>query len=661
METPFKAADWAIVAALFTALVCVAVHARSLTRTVSDFLAGNRCAGRYLLTMSGGIVSVGLVTTVANFEKFFHAGFAVSWWGAMLAPLGMLVALSGWVAYRYRQTRALTMAQFFEMRYSRRFRVFAGVLAWLSGILNYGIFPGVVARFIVNYTGLPQTVGVLGWEIPTIAPVMLCILGLALVLTLSGGMVTIMVTDFLQAQFINLVFITVVVFLLWQFTWGDITATLAAAPAGRSLLDPFDQANVADFNLWFYLIFAFKIFYNTLGWQGLQGYYAAARSPHEARMAGILGSWRNGVSFLVTLLLPICAYVYLNNRQFAEGAAQVRESLAAVADPTYRNQVTVPVTIAHLLPVGLTGLLCAAMIASAIGTDSTYLHSWGSIFIQDVVLPFRKKPFTPEQQIRLLRWSIFGVAAFGFLYSLWFPMRDYLLMYMLVTGAVYLAGSGAVIIGGLYWSRGTSAAAWAAMITGAVLAVGGGVARIVHPAYPLNGAWSAFVASLASIAVYITVSLLTCRRRHDMDALLHRNEPAPPSPTEATLPGWMQRLGISKEFTRGDRAIYLANIAWTMFWFVAFILGTLWAVFGNVPDGAWSAWWRFSVLTGVVAGAITVVWFLWGGSRDLRALVLALREERPEEKVGDDGRVNAPQPSLAPEAPRKEAAMAPTR
>jgi len=42
-------------------------------------------------------------------------------------PLGLLMTLTGWVVYRFREMRSLTLAQFFEMRYSRNFRVFAGM------------------------------------------------------------------------------------------------------------------------------------------------------------------------------------------------------------------------------------------------------------------------------------------------------------------------------------------------------------------------------------------------------------------------------------------------------------------------------------------------------------------------------------------------------
>jgi len=41
----------------------------------------------------------------------------------------------------------MTLAQFFEVRYSKAFRLFTGGLAFLAGIANFGIIPAVGARF----------------------------------------------------------------------------------------------------------------------------------------------------------------------------------------------------------------------------------------------------------------------------------------------------------------------------------------------------------------------------------------------------------------------------------------------------------------------------------------------------------------------------------
>ena len=49
---------------------------------------------------------------------------------------GLIMALSGWVIYRFRQTRCLTLAEFFERRYGRGFRVFAGLISFLAGLIK---------------------------------------------------------------------------------------------------------------------------------------------------------------------------------------------------------------------------------------------------------------------------------------------------------------------------------------------------------------------------------------------------------------------------------------------------------------------------------------------------------------------------------------------
>ena len=43
--------DWLIVGVVMTALLAIAVHVRRYMRSVSDFLAANRMAGRYIVSV----------------------------------------------------------------------------------------------------------------------------------------------------------------------------------------------------------------------------------------------------------------------------------------------------------------------------------------------------------------------------------------------------------------------------------------------------------------------------------------------------------------------------------------------------------------------------------------------------------------------------------
>src|SRR3989339_149757 len=154
--------DWTIVIGVCAFLLAIAKVTKRHNKSVADFLAANRCAGRYMLAVSGDMSSLGAITILGWFEMYYKAGFSAAWWQMMTMPVPILIALSGWVIYRYRQTRAMKVAQFFEMRYSRNFRVFSGILCFIAGILNFGIFPSAGARFFIYFCDLPQAISLGG-------------------------------------------------------------------------------------------------------------------------------------------------------------------------------------------------------------------------------------------------------------------------------------------------------------------------------------------------------------------------------------------------------------------------------------------------------------------------------------------------------------------
>src|SRR5215213_9548020 len=188
--------DWLLVVIPIAFVLAVAVYTRRFVHSVADFLAAGRCAGRYLLANARGEADSGLANTMSKFEVILVSGFVLNFWEKVSIPALLLVGITGFVVYRFRETRAMTLAQFFEMRYSRRFRLFMGGLAFLSGILNYGIFPAVSARFFVYFLDLPRTVDVAGlFKMPTTAAIMLGYLTLTVFMITIGGQVTLMITD----------------------------------------------------------------------------------------------------------------------------------------------------------------------------------------------------------------------------------------------------------------------------------------------------------------------------------------------------------------------------------------------------------------------------------------------------------------------------------
>lgn len=78
------------------------------------------------------------------------------------------------------------------------------------------------------------------------------------------------------------------------------------------------------------------------------------------------------------------------------------------------------------------------------------------------------KPKDAEEHFQWLRKSIFLVVVLIFLWSWLAPTRDYVFMFMQLSGSIWIGGSGSLIIGGLYWKKGNTKSAWAAMLMGSI-------------------------------------------------------------------------------------------------------------------------------------------------------------------------------------------------
>ncbi len=660
-------------------------------KSVTDFLAAGRNAGRYLVSVSSGVAGLGAITIVNHLEMGYVSGFALSWWGFSSALVILFITVSGWVIYRFRSTRCLTLPQFFEMRYNRKFRIFTGIVAFLAGIINFGIFPAVGARFFIYFCGLPDTI--LG--VPIFPLTMAILLGISLYFVYTGGQIAVIIADFFQGVFVNIIFVVIILFMFFKMSWGQVSEALEQTPVklaeqeisllksddtflslpqqeqlqkineinktyeNSSRINPFKTSHVEDFNFWYFFIGIIGVMYGTMSWQGTQAYNSSARSAHEAKMGSVLAGFRGLPQGLFFLFIPIAIYVFMNHPDFNSVSLVVNTSLDGIGTDTLKTQLRSPLVLAEILPAGLMGAFAAVMLAAFVSTHDTYLHSWGSIFIQDVVMPFRKKPFDSETHLKVLRYAIFGVAVFIFLFSLLFQQNQKIALFFAITGAIFTSGSGAVIIGGLYWKRGTTQAAWAAMSVGAFIAVGGIILKQIPISWytdpdsvtalksflyyfrELNGQVYWGMGMAASSLCYILISLIGRPTFFNMDKLLHRGDHVIKDEmtiiTEEPQRGW-KMLGMGKEFTKSDKFIYIINYVWSLGWTIVFIIGTIYNLYNEVSNDAWMSFWKYYLIIQTAMALISIIWFTWGGFIDLKAMLTNLRSDYRDH--GDDGWVS---------------------
>lgn len=750
MNYAFSWIDYVVIAIPLVIVLYIGCRSRKYIRGVTDFLAAGRLGGRYVVAVASGESALGLVTVVASMDVMYNGGFAIGFWSRVGVPITMVLGLSGFCTYRFRETKALTLGQYLEMRYSRNFRILAAVLQSISGIMNYAIFPAVGGRFLMYYLNLPSQTTLWGWSFPTIGLLMASFLAVALFIVLLGGQITNMVTDCVQGLLSYPLYFLLLAYIFYRFSWfNEMAPALLDRPVGESFVNPFDVSKLKTFNLFYISYGLFVLVMNRISWSGSQGYAGAAKSAHEQKMAGLLGSWRSIFSGMIFTMLAIGAYTFLHHANYKPQADMMHRHLTvkALADvapegqyellrtqiseftrtgelgeglsdylaqgnlpPTREysqwqktafhalnkdnpkkaqsfnavyNQMTVITALRSMLPVGLVGAFCALMILLLISTDTTYMHSWGSILVQDIILPLRKTPFTVKGQLTALRIAICSVAVFIFLFSLLFQQNDYIIMFLSITGAIWYGGASTVLVLGLYWKRGTTLAAYITLIFGSLVALTGLFgqqywAGSIYPAltrwnmvepldkflrilssplhpyvnwqvvateYPINSVEQNFITMVFSIFLYIGVSL--CGKRvFNLDKMLHRGIYSD-DPQRKNNRSLFSRekitqilVGIDDEYSRGDKILAWSVFAYSFGWmFVLTFLGViLWNYLRPWSNQMWVNYlFVTTILAGGVLGAITAVWFSWGGIRDLKQLFKDLKNHSNAEN--DNGSV----------------------
>jgi Na+/proline symporter len=748
--------SWCIVLIPLTLVLGLAVYARKYVRGVVDFLAAGRVAGRYVLCVGDLQTALSIVLFIAMVEEQYKVGFGLAFWQNLVLPVMMLMALTGFCVYRFRETRCLSVGQFLELRYSRKLRIFAASLRAIADTLYNAIGPAVAARFFIYLLGWPHHINVLGFEIPMFALLIIVVISLAMIVIWSGGRISLLITDCIQALMSYPIFVIFAVFIITQFSWtNEIAPVMMDRVPGESFLNPFDISQLRDFNLFALFVGLFGNVLNRAAWIG-NDTSGSGRTPHEQKMAGILGTWRNGFSFVMMTLLVVSIITFMAHEKYSDAAHETRISLiskvtdevvvdaslkqrvmdtvhglppvvhkigedaplsrednpdthylkqvqqALNADGANHNdlfqqirtlyyQTMAPVTLERLFGPVLLGLFCLLMVMLMLSTDTSRIFNCSATILQDIVMPLRGKPFEREEHLRWLRLSSLGVGIFFFFFSLFLSQIDYLKLFLTIVGAIWLGGSGPVMLFGLYSRFGTTSGAWASLLVGSGVSLGGILTQMywaghIYPLldrvglvapldtalrfvsapfnpyvqwemdaikFPINSFEIYFFTMIAGIAVYVLVSKLSKEGPYNLDRMLHRGkysdsyQESAPASSQWTFNKFINFFtGIGPEHTKWDKIISWSVFGYTIVFqfFITFVVVAVWNLIAPWPEEWWSTYFLIiSLVITTTIGIFTTVWFMIGGIIDLRRLFkdLAAREDNPLDDGWVEGHVSA--------------------
>ncbi len=727
--------DWLIVLIPVTLVIGVGWYVRRYIVGVSDFLVAGRICHRYVIGTSDLANGLGLVTLAAFVEVSYKTGFALGFWSNLMLPISLMLSLTGYCMYRFRETRAMSLGQFLEMRYSRSLRIFSCFLRSIAEMMANIIMPAIAARFFISYLDLPRHLNILGWQCPTFLLIVVVLLALAISLICMGGMLSIIVTDTIQGLMFYPLLLVFIIFVLVKFSWSkEIVQVMSDRAPGESFLNPYDISSLRDFNLFMLVVTFVGMFLNRAA--GVTGQSNAAVSAHEAKMAAILGTWRGAFTAIFYLLFAIGIITIMNHKDFAQDAKTIRTNISRqiatelvetprdrvkfmrdieaipVEDHVYKRdkpfseknnpdeiyfktaqknfgsdgegssktqqfktifrQMMLPEAMRHMLPPILAGLFCLMIIMFIISTDVCRIFSASSTLVQDCVVPFyENESLTPEKHIFLIRFISIGVGVFFLLGSYFMAQIDYINLFVQVMYGMWTGGCGPMIVFGFYSRFGTTAGAWASLLSGMGINLGGALlqrnwADIIYPwldsmgwvapvgqffsavsspfnpyivwemnslKFPVNSYEIAFLAMMTALVVYVGVSAVTCRVPFNLERMLHRGKYATEGSKNITSVWtwksvWGKLIGITPEYTRGDKVI-----AWSVFLYsfvyhflITFIIVIIWNGFHPWP----LEWWGYyflvvSLVIPGIAAAITTVWFGIGSTIDLVRMFRDLR------------------------------------
>src|SRR5438552_2430452 len=432
--------DIGIVLAYFVVVFAIGFYFSLKERTSADYFLASRNVGWFAIGASLFVSNISTEHFIGLAGSGASSGLAVGHfeWLACL-----IVLLLGWVFVPfYLRSNVFTMPEFLELRFSR------GCAVYLAGvsILAY-IFTKISVHLYAAGIVLERVVG---WNPLTAALILVVATG---VYTIAGGLAAVIYTDLVQTMI--LIAGAVILTVIGLDRVGGFAGLRAAVP--DSYFHMIKPASDPDFP-WTGIFFGAPI----LGiwyWctdQVIVQRVLSARDEGHAKAGTIFAGFLK--------ILPVFMLVLPGIIAFALFPEQVKKP-----DFAY------PTLVLNLLPVGLVGLVMAALLAAVMGAMSSVFNSASTL----VTLDFYKKLRPQASEKQLVNFGRVATGVMVLLGLLWVPFIHYissqLYIYLQSVQAYISPPISACFILGILWPRLNGSGAIASLLTGFIM----GAARFI--------------------------------------------------------------------------------------------------------------------------------------------------------------------------------------
>ena len=471
-QTNFTPLDWVIVVVYLLLSVGVAFFVKRYAGNMTNFVSAGRAVGTWLgiATLTG--TEMGLITVMYSAQKGFTSGFAAFHIGVIAGIVAFLIGVTGFIVVRLRAHEVLTIPEYYEKRFGRRTRILGGIMLAFGGLLNMGLFLKVGAMFIVGITGMvPDSVAV--------NTVMVVLLALVLVYTVIGGMISVVITDYIQFVILSVGLLVAGWLAIESVEWDNLFETVRTHK-GEAGFNPVAADSSFGFEYVAWMFFLGIV--NCALWPTAVARALAMESTTALKRQYTWSSISFAIRMIIPNLLGVCAFVFVMTKSPDLQAVFFPEEADVKA---VDNLYAMPIFLGRILPAGLIGLITAAMIAAFMSTHDGYLLCWSTVITQDIIAPLFKERLDNPTRIKITRVLIVLIGLYILYWGLFYTGEEDIWDYMAVTGAIYFTGAFSLLFGGLYWHRASSTGAVLALLVGITAVLGlGPVQKAVHTFIP---------------------------------------------------------------------------------------------------------------------------------------------------------------------------------
>jgi SSS family solute:Na+ symporter len=410
MNAPMGSLDWSIIVIYLVAVVGLGVAAGFLRRKGETggegghyFLAGNTLAWPVIgLAMFAANISTVHLVSLAEAAYKFGLVFGNFEWMAGFT----LILLSLFFAPLYLRSKVATLPDFLERRFNRGCRDVLSVVSLFSAIvIHMGVALYTAAWVLRGILGLAPGATIMGVDALMLFIIVLGVL--TGVYTMLGGLLAVVWTESVQTVLLLLgaVVVTVVGYVKIG-GWSELAHTLATNPHPLASVQHsgvtwgtgnfLSMARTADDPsglAWYSILLGYPV----LGiwyWccdQTIVQRVLAAKDEKNARLGPLFCAFLKILPVFFFVLPGVICVALVQRGAFGGAAPQTS------AD-TYTFLIT------HLLPVGLKGLVAAAMLAAAMQTCSAALNSTATLVAYDIFK--RHKPELKDHTLVLIgKWT----------------------------------------------------------------------------------------------------------------------------------------------------------------------------------------------------------------------------------------------------------------